>query len=91
MRSRDTSPGSARLRRNPAGTTLAASPIVEWAQEGRTCEAPRVLWQWIAVGLIELLAVAYLVRRFVGPRTRPKLLQKPDVPAGSLVRKRPRS
>ncbi|GAB4203661.1 MAG: hypothetical protein OHK0013_17970 [Sandaracinaceae bacterium] len=50
-----------------------------------------MLWQWIAVGLIELLAVAYLVRRFVGPRTRPKLLQKPDVPAGSLVRKRPRS
>jgi hypothetical protein len=49
-----------------------------------------VLWQWIAVGLIEVLAVAYLVRRFVGPRPRPKNLQKPDVPAGSLVRKRPR-
>jgi hypothetical protein len=47
-----------------------------------------VLWQWIVVGLIEVAAVAYLVRRLVGPRTTPKVLRKPDVPASSLVRKR---
>lgn len=45
-------------------------------------------WQWIAVGVIEVLAVGYLVYRFVGPRRRPALLQKPDVKASSLVRKK---
>ncbi len=45
-------------------------------------------WQWIIVVIIEALAVAYLVLRFVGPRKRPKVLQKPDVPASALLRKR---
>lgn len=45
-------------------------------------------WQWIAVAVIEVLAVGYLVYRFVGPRRRPALLQKPDVKASSLVRKK---
>jgi len=46
-----------------------------------------VTWQWIAVGMIEALAVGYLAWRFAGGR-RPKLLRKPDVPASALVRKR---
>ncbi|MBX7196569.1 MAG: hypothetical protein K1X94_31240 [Sandaracinaceae bacterium] len=45
-------------------------------------------WQWIAVGLIEVLAVGYLVYRFAGPRRRPAVLQKPDVKASALVRKK---
>ncbi len=44
-------------------------------------------WQWIAVGVIETLAVGYLVWRLAGGR-RPKVLRKPDVPASALVRKR---
>lgn len=47
-----------------------------------------VTWQWIAVGVIELLAVGYLVHRVVGPRRRPALLEKPDVKASALVRKK---
>ncbi|MBN8610887.1 MAG: hypothetical protein J0L92_09905 [Deltaproteobacteria bacterium] len=45
-------------------------------------------WQWIAVALIEALAVGYLVWHFVGPRRKPKILQKPDVKASALVRKK---
>ena len=45
-------------------------------------------WQWVAVGMIELAAVAYLVMRFVGPRARPRILEKPHVKASALVRKK---
>lgn len=48
-------------------------------------------WQWIAVAVIEVLAVGYLAYRFVGPRRRPAVLQKPDVKASALVRKKPRA
>jgi hypothetical protein len=47
-----------------------------------------VTWQWIAVGVIELLAVGYLVHRVVGPRRRPASLEKPDVKASALVCKK---
>ena len=45
-------------------------------------------WQWIAVAVIEALAVGFLLWRFVGPRRKPKILQKPDVKASDLVRKK---
>ncbi len=45
-------------------------------------------WQWIAVGVIEALALGYLAYRFVGPRRKPKILQKPDVKVSALVRKK---
>lgn len=47
-----------------------------------------VTWQWIAVAVIEALAVGFLVWRLVGSNQTPKILQKPDVKASDLVRKK---
>lgn len=44
-------------------------------------------WQIAAVVAIEVLALAFLVLK-LAPRRRPKVLQKPDVKASDLVRKR---
>ncbi len=43
-------------------------------------------WQLALVIVIELLAVAFLVSRFV--TRRPKVLTKPDVKTSDLVRKK---
>lgn len=45
-------------------------------------------WQWIAVVVIEALAIGYLVYKVFLPKRRPKRLQKPDVKTSDLVRKR---
>ena len=44
-------------------------------------------WQWIAVGVIELVAIGYLLRRMFG-RVTPAARRGPDVRASSLVRKK---
>lgn len=44
-------------------------------------------WQIVVVVLIEVLAFGYLVYK-LAPRKRPRVLQKPDVKASDLVRKR---
>jgi hypothetical protein len=44
-------------------------------------------WQWALVLAIEVAAVAYLARHMLGPKTAPKR-RGPDVPVGSLVRKK---
>lgn len=44
-------------------------------------------WQSVAVMLIELAAVAYLLRKLVLP-ARPKTDRRPDVAASALVRKK---
>jgi hypothetical protein len=67
---------------------IAAAPNGRQPIESRPAILANVTWQWIAVGVIEVLAVGYLVYRFVGPRRRPTSLQKPDVKVSSLVRKR---
>lgn len=47
-------------------------------------------WQWIAVAVIEVLALSFLVYRFVGTKRKPKILQKPDVKVSALLRKKKR-
>lgn len=47
--------------------------------------------QWALVAAIEVVAVGYLAFRFTGPRKKPKVLEKPDVPASSLVRSKRRA
>jgi hypothetical protein len=44
--------------------------------------------QEIAVYVVIALAVLYVVRRFFGPRRRPKRSSKPDVPLSRLKRKK---
>ncbi len=44
-------------------------------------------WQWALVAVIEVLAVAYIARKLLGPVTAP-VRRRPDVPVASLVRKR---
>jgi hypothetical protein len=47
-------------------------------------------WQGAAVLVIEALAVAYLVYK-LWPSRRPRVFEKPDVPADRLVRTKKRS
>lgn len=77
------------MRRSPRRSALPARRHGPGAAS-RTglCDTGRVSWQWIAVAVVEALAVGYLVLRFVGPRRRPAMLQKPDVKASALVRKK---
>lgn len=88
-----------RLRRPPSDSRSEGGPSPRHggtarpaASRGRRRPGAAILgpvtWQWIAVGVIELLAVGYLVHRVVGPRRRPASLEKPDVKASALVRKK---
>ncbi len=45
-------------------------------------------WQTALVVLVEALALAFLVSRFLPRRRRPRVLTKPDVKLSSLVRKK---
>lgn len=46
-------------------------------------------WQWVLVGLVELGALSFLVWKLAGGRLkRPRVLQRPDVPASALVRQK---
>ena len=45
-------------------------------------------WQWIAVAVIEALALAFLVYKVFLPKRRPKRREKPDVKTSDLLRKR---
>jgi hypothetical protein len=44
-------------------------------------------WQWIAVAIIQVTAVAYLARKFFGGPTK-QVRRGPDVPVSALVRKK---
>jgi|GEM_PF-2155337 len=44
-------------------------------------------WQFAAVVVIELCAIAFLISRFF-PVRKPRVLTKPDVPVSALLRKR---
>lgn len=45
-------------------------------------------WQWALVVLIELAAVGFLGWKLAGRKLRkPRVLQKPDVPASALLRR----
>lgn len=44
-------------------------------------------WQWVAVAAIQIAALVFIARRMFGPATAP-VRKKPDVPVGSLVRKK---
>ena len=44
-------------------------------------------WQWMLVGLIEALAIAFLVWKIIPGSRPPERLDKPDVPASDLTKK----
>jgi hypothetical protein len=44
-------------------------------------------WQWVAVAAIQIAALVFLGRKMFGPTTA-RVRRKPDVPVGSLVRKK---
>ena len=83
------------LREPIVGVRCAERPVARACLPDRSradahvrCDTGLVTWQWIAVAVIEALAVGFLVWHFVGPRRKPKILQQPDVKSSALVRKK---